>query len=175
MDFFSWAHFNEEDKEARLVSHRLSAVSSDYCSVCQNRLCPSAAATVSSPRWPLAVPFLMTYCQPASTKARLKCQHRMKKGAREVLGDKLCSVWVNTSWRGVRVGLLLLFLQAHEEGTKNKLVPEDTESCRLLCGSRHKTAQGRGCIAEVYIPRCFTHLALDSVLGDIFIWSPTHH
>jgi len=64
------------------VSHRLSAVSSDYCSVCQNGLLPSAAATASSPRWPLAAPFLMTNCQPAPTKARLKCQHRMTKGPR---------------------------------------------------------------------------------------------
>lgn len=64
------------------MSHRLSAVSSDYCSVCQNGLLPSAAATASSPRWPLAAPFLMTNCQPAPTKARLKCQHRMTKGPR---------------------------------------------------------------------------------------------
>lgn len=64
------------------MSHRLSAVSSDYCSVCQNGLLPPAAATASSPRWPLAAPFLMTNCQPAPTKARLKCQHRMTKGPR---------------------------------------------------------------------------------------------
>lgn len=62
------------------MSHRLGAVSSDYCSVCQNGLLPSAAATASNPLWPLAAPFLMTNCQPAPTKARLKCQHRMTKG-----------------------------------------------------------------------------------------------
>lgn len=64
------------------MSHRLGAVSSDYCSVCQNGLLPSAAATASNPLWPLAAPFLMTNCQPAPTKARLKCQHRMTKGPR---------------------------------------------------------------------------------------------
>lgn len=64
------------------MSHRLCAVSSDYCSVCQNGLLPSAAATASNPLWPLAAPFLMTNCQPAPTKARLKCQHRMTKGPR---------------------------------------------------------------------------------------------
>lgn len=64
------------------MSHRLGAVSSDYCSVCQNGLLPSAAATTSNPLWPLAAPFLMTNCQPAPTKARLKCQHRMTKGPR---------------------------------------------------------------------------------------------
>lgn len=64
------------------MSHRLGALSSDYCSVCQNGLLPSAAATASNPLWPLAAPFLMTNCQPAPTKARLKCQHRMTKGPR---------------------------------------------------------------------------------------------
>lgn len=64
------------------MSHRRCAVSSDYCSVCQNGLLPSAAAAASSPLWPLAAPFLMTNCQPAPTKARLKCQHRMTKGPR---------------------------------------------------------------------------------------------
>lgn len=64
------------------MSHRLGAVSSDYCSVCQNGLLPSAAATAGNPLWPLAAPFLMTNCQPAPTKARLKCQHRMTKGPR---------------------------------------------------------------------------------------------
>lgn len=64
------------------MSHRLGAVSSDYCSVCQNGLLPSAAATASDRLWPLAAPFLMTNCQPAPTKARLKCQHRMTKGPR---------------------------------------------------------------------------------------------
>lgn len=64
------------------MSHRLGAVSSDYCSVCQNGLLPSAAATASNRLWPLAAPFLMTNCQPAPTKARLKCQHRMTKGPR---------------------------------------------------------------------------------------------
>lgn len=64
------------------MSHRLGAVSSDYCSVCQNGLLPSAAATASNALWPLAAPFLMTNCQPAPTKARLKCQHRMTKGPR---------------------------------------------------------------------------------------------
>lgn len=64
------------------MSHRLGAVSSDYCSVCQNGLLPSAAATASNPLWPLAAPFLMTNCQPAPTKARLKCQHRMTKRPR---------------------------------------------------------------------------------------------
>lgn len=64
------------------MSHRLGAVSSDYCSVCQNGPLPSAAAAASNPLWPLAAPFLMTNCQPAPTKARLKCQHRMTKGPR---------------------------------------------------------------------------------------------
>ena len=64
------------------MSHRLGAVSSDYCSVCQNGPLPSAAASASSPLWPLAAPFLMTNCQPVPTKARLKCQHRMTKGPR---------------------------------------------------------------------------------------------
>lgn len=64
------------------MSHRLGAVSSDYCSVCQNGLLPSAAATASNALWPLAAPFPMTDCQPAPTKARLKCQHRMTKGPR---------------------------------------------------------------------------------------------
>lgn len=64
------------------MSHRLGAVSSDYCSVCQNGLLPSAAAPASNPLWPLAAPFLMTNCQPAPTKARLKCQHRMTEGPR---------------------------------------------------------------------------------------------
>lgn len=64
------------------MSHRLGAVSSDYCSVCQNGLLPSAAASASNALWPLAAPFLMTNCQPAPTKARLKCQHRMTKGPR---------------------------------------------------------------------------------------------
>lgn len=64
------------------MSHRLGAVTSDYCSVCQNGLLPSAAATASNALWPLAAPFLMTNCQPAPTKARLKCQHRMTKGPR---------------------------------------------------------------------------------------------
>lgn len=64
------------------MSHRLCAVSSDYCSVCQNGPLPSAADTASNPLWPLAAPFPMTNCQPAPTKARLKCQHRMTKGPR---------------------------------------------------------------------------------------------
>lgn len=97
------------------MSHRLSAVSSDYCSVCQNRLHPSAAAIASGPRRPLAVPFLMTYCQPASTKARLKCQHRMTKGPSRSL-ETNCVQYELILHCGAGAGLLLLLRASAEQG-----------------------------------------------------------